>query len=113
MKKEVADLWVKTLRSGKYKQATRSLRSGNSFCCLGVLCDISKQGEWSITGNYMDSKEGSNDHGYLTLAVMDWSGIKNKSGKFDDLLRNLAQRNDDGESFEKIADTIDVHWEDL
>jgi hypothetical protein len=34
-------LWVKALRSGKYKQGTKVLRSAdNAFCCLGVLCAV-------------------------------------------------------------------------
>lgn len=42
MKKEIADLWVAALRSGKYKQGRTTLKNRDSeFCCLGVLCDIS------------------------------------------------------------------------
>jgi hypothetical protein len=32
--------WVKALRSGKYPQTDGALRRENSFCCLGVLCDV-------------------------------------------------------------------------
>lgn len=35
--------WVEALRNGKYSQGRKALRNGNNeFCCLGVLCDISK-----------------------------------------------------------------------
>lgn len=41
MKKEIADKWVAALRSGNYKQTTGMLnRNNESFCCLGVLCEI-------------------------------------------------------------------------
>lgn len=46
MKKSVMKKWVKALRSGKYKQGRGRLNTANNFCCLGVLCDISKVGEW-------------------------------------------------------------------
>ncbi len=42
--RELVKHWVEALRSGKYKQGRRALRNkDNEFCCLGVLCDISKQ----------------------------------------------------------------------
>ena len=45
MKKRVLTKWLKALRSGKYKQGRGTLcqtdKKGNeSFCCLGVLCDL-------------------------------------------------------------------------
>ena len=48
MKKEIADKWVEALRSGKYKQGKSALKKDDSFCCLGVLCDIIGKG--SIAG---------------------------------------------------------------
>lgn len=62
MKKEVAELWVKALRSGKYKQGRSALctvvadpenpkNKTKSYCCLGVLADIASKstnnpGKW-------------------------------------------------------------------
>ena len=45
MNKTIMKKWVKALRSGKYKQGRGTLcqvdKKGNeSFCCLGVLCDL-------------------------------------------------------------------------
>ena len=39
---EVKDKWLKALKSGKYRQGTRTLYadSDNSYCCIGVLGDI-------------------------------------------------------------------------
>ena len=39
---EIKKKWLTALKSGNYKQGTGKLRRrDNSFCCLGVLCDIS------------------------------------------------------------------------
>jgi len=45
MKKRVLTKWLKALRSGKYKQGRGALcqidkKGAESFCCLGVLCDL-------------------------------------------------------------------------
>ena len=32
--------WVAALRSGEYEQARKVLRSGDAYCCLGVLCEL-------------------------------------------------------------------------
>lgn len=54
MKKEIADKWVAALRSGKYQQGKNVLSANeNSFCCLGVLCDVVKDqviGHWENLG---------------------------------------------------------------
>lgn len=47
-REEVLGLWIKTLKSGKYKQGRGQLRQTRvvdgkceiSYCCLGVLCDL-------------------------------------------------------------------------
>ena len=40
MNNELRNLWVEALRSGKYKQGKGRLRDGDTYCCLGVLCDL-------------------------------------------------------------------------
>lgn len=32
--------WAAALESGDYARTTRVLRSGDAYCCLGVLCDV-------------------------------------------------------------------------
>ena len=34
------DKWIAALRSGKYKQGKGALQRNESFCCLGVLCEV-------------------------------------------------------------------------
>ena len=39
----VKERWLAALRSGDYKQGKDSLKTeANTFCCLGVLCDVVK-----------------------------------------------------------------------
>lgn len=64
--------WVKALRSGKYIQGTGRLRVGDSYCCLGVACDISGLGEWvkgegNIARGY--TYKVFSDNGQYPLAV--------------------------------------------
>lgn len=39
-------LWVSKLEDGSYTQAAGRLRSGDSFCCLGVMCDLADPDGW-------------------------------------------------------------------
>lgn len=45
---EFQDLWIASLRSGKYQQAFARLRSGHgmAYCCLGVACDLYDPSKW-------------------------------------------------------------------
>lgn len=43
---DLANRWIEALESGEYLQATGALRVGDSMCCLGVLCEISKATKW-------------------------------------------------------------------
>ncbi len=46
--------WLAALRSGKYQQTKGSLRNGNRFCCLGVLCDVVNPKNWRDDDSYLD-----------------------------------------------------------
>lgn len=100
MKKEWADKWVKALRSGEFKQGKSSLKNSlNEYCCLGVLCEITKQNNW---GN----------NGFLPEQVRDFTEMKTNSGIYKNV-SSLANLNDSGSSFEEIADIIEKKWENL
>ena len=43
--------WLTALESGEYKQTRDLLRDDNGFCCLGVACDLSGLGEWTLNLN--------------------------------------------------------------
>ena len=40
MNTEIKNQWITALRSGDYQQGIYNLFNGESFCCLGVLCDL-------------------------------------------------------------------------
>ncbi|MDZ8105088.1 MAG: hypothetical protein RM338_05610 [Nostoc sp. DedQUE12a] len=46
MNKQLIEKWIDALRSGEYKQARCQLRDGDTFCALGVACDISGMMNW-------------------------------------------------------------------
>lgn len=132
MKKNIADMWIKALTSGKYKQGRYVLRSkDNKFCCLGVLCDLynqdmskNKKKTLKITEmkNFSEIpcyKYGGNDD-YLPVSVMKWAGMRTPKGEvlIDEEFCNLAMLNDGdfgekGFSFKKIANVIKKHFESL
>lgn len=110
MDKKIKQKWLKALRSGKYKQGKYQLRREDSFCCLGVLCDIhsKEQGiswEESTSGTNEISENSGNFEILLPPKVELWSGLAN-----NDVLRQLVSKNDDeGASFKEIADIIDTN----
>lgn len=109
MKKEIADKWCAALRSGEYKQSIGRLRRAEGYCCLGVLSDLSKQGEWNKSNDY--GSPGDWRTGELNIAVMNWSGIRTSGACVKNTY--LSTMNDKGKTFEEIADVIEKHWKEL
>ncbi len=112
--------WIDALKSGRYQQSRKRLRTVDGFCCLGVLCDISGQGQWVLDDNdfgaylisttislvmiptEMRSFVGFSPDGCFTSQFRVFLGLYN----LDDLPITLAKMNDSGETFEKIANVI-------
>lgn len=120
MNKAVKDLLVTTLRSGKYKQGVGYLNKNNKFCCMGVLCELAamqgickRDKPWKTLDYITYQGNGK----VLPGSVMTWAGLKTSTGqfaKFDDIgLHSLSGLNDNGWSFERIADKIEEVWEKL
>jgi hypothetical protein len=94
MKKDIAKLWAKALRSGKYKQGKFTLRNhDNSFCCLGVLCDLynkeqKKKKKKTLDVVKIDDKVEGKCYkygpatSYLPVVVKKWAGMKTTKGEF-------------------------------
>jgi hypothetical protein len=109
-----AKTWVEALRSGEYTQTHGALRKGDSFCCLGVACDLAvKAGVIPESREYArtsDVHEYDGSTGILPGAVTKWMGLQTNAGAFLDSDKGetcLSELNDWGESFEQIADTIE------
>lgn len=93
--------WIAALRSGKYKQGEARLRERDTFCCLGVACDISKLDEWREE-KYLGASLS------LPLKVQFYFGIQGSEGSMSDRdYHALTGMNDCGESFQKIAAVIE------
>ena len=43
---DIQEQWLEALESGEYAQTQAALRRNDSYCCLGVACDVSGLGEW-------------------------------------------------------------------
>lgn len=117
MRQEVAKLWVDALRSGKYKQGKHVLRTReNSFCCLGVLCEVAINNGCSIkvyNNNFYYLYNGVN--GILPDKVMKWAEMNSSTGKYrpNQNENNLTDLNDSGKSFEEIANVIERFYKQL
>ncbi len=94
--KKLKTRWIKALRSGKYKQTTGSLKDCTGFCCLGVLCDLVDKTNWR-EGQYGEFSYGTSKTGYMPYRM----GILGRATQ-----KQLAEMNDDQDSFEEIADYI-------
>jgi hypothetical protein len=46
MNQALKSKWLTALRSGNYKQSKMQLKSDDGYCCLGVLCEVSGEGEF-------------------------------------------------------------------
>lgn len=113
MDAELKAKWVEALRGGDYDQAQTALRRGNSFCCLGVLCDVAKLGDWLKIE--ADEDGDIDDDGYLcefSPSVRDDSllphEILRKIGFDEDKQETCWKMNDEqNQSFAAIADWIE------
>lgn len=102
MNKKIKEKWVEALKSNKYKQGCLYLRSENdSYCCLGVLCDIVDPSKWI---------KGCTDYAYEeTMAKSSLcEPLRTKLGISIVDIDRLINMNDSREwSFNSIADWIE------
>lgn len=98
--------WVAALRSGEYKQGKGALQSKDGYCCLGVGCDIFIPKDKQVLdpmgllmGSYPNSQLLAPS--WLPAINLDYSN-KNKT--------MLSTLNDNGKSFDEIADLIEKEY---
>lgn len=123
MDKKIMGKWVKALESGKYKKGREALQKNDTFCCLGVLCDIyakeTKNGSWSKEEEYnglrFEVDEGDHSCGTLPNEVRDWAGMHSENGDLGNGERkSLVDINDVGKKgFKYIAQVIKKNYKDL
>ena len=128
MDESVKQEWVEALRSGDYEQGTHALRRTNgtdTFCCLGVLCDLYQdatgKGEWKEPEHKKEDRYHfitPNDLNWSVLpnVVRDWAGLDVCQGVVLDSdahpddksgCHPLSSLNDAHYSFGEIADVIE------
>lgn len=118
-----AQAWIEALRSGNYKQCDGALKKGDSYCCLGVACDLyiaeHEEAKWLLAGAKVSSLPASGQ--VLPHEVRDWMGLRYCDGGFVEsrtsmnvrLTSTLAVTNDRGATFTEIADLIESEPESL
>lgn len=123
---EIIAEWVKRLRSGDYKQGQKrlgikTLNGVESFCCLGVLCEMAVEegvvrrtetkypGDSGIITYYYGDAE-SNNAQYPPEPVVKWAGLGNPGGCYGEPGNGNALSYDNDRrdmSFAEIADIIE------
>lgn len=112
MNREIAELWVKDLRTNP-PQAQERLFNGRGHCCLGRLCELFP----GIVKTKREDAEGKTvflfDGGKFLLpkTVQQWAGMKSSEGRYNSV--SLSSDNDNGKSFAEIADIIEAHVDEL
>lgn len=109
--------WIKALRSGRYEQGISRLRTDDSYCCLGVACDISGLGKWVGTTHLPRYRIGHNEEdrsGFLSLpSLRKYYGCDSAGFTLDSLGKDMITLNDqDRWSFEQIADALQKYIDD-
>ena len=125
MKKSDVRKWVKALRSGDYQQGKANLCkedeiSGDcEYCCLGVACDIIVEGDWIQHKNWivwsidphkefaMPSYGDKKGWGWSDTTSFPSLKILTEMGLDVAYAQELAELNDKGWSFKKIANKIE------
>lgn len=112
--------WVRALRSGEYSQANGALQKNGGFCCLGVLCDLAVKAGVPVRVSTIECGCSDADccpgvaydsaDSYPPIQVQNWAGmstmdpvVKDSEGE----IRTLSALNDEGRTFEEIAQFIE------
>jgi hypothetical protein len=116
MNPEVKELWVTKLLSGEYLQGEGCLcriveheagKPTSHYCCLGVLSALFPRITWEEADNgRMMAVAGTSDLNYLPDGVRQWAGLPERPLMGQDIQNTLANMNDEGKTFEKIAKFI-------
>lgn len=104
MNADVKTRWLEALRSGRYYQHEGGLYWNNMYCCLGVLAKVEGVLRDDGCAATVDCQEPAEDGkcGMLSRAFADRVGLSPEEQK------TLANLNDDGQSFDLIADYIEA-----
>lgn len=110
MNAELKQKWIQALRSGSYEQGREYLRtelkSGeNRFCCLGVLGHMIDPTRWK-------KRHELRHETIFVFVALDESSLflgEEIAGLDLPTQERLSEMNDDGRSFDEIADWIEAN----
>lgn len=110
-----AQKWVDAIRSGKYKQTTAKLSDGQSYCCLGVACELAMDSGVAL---YKQVYNGgvvlyNGCQGMLPAEVKRWLRLDDSGSYAEGMHIALVSLNDTGKSFKEIADFIEGNQDKL
>jgi hypothetical protein len=109
---ELFNKWIAALRSGEYSQDRGALRTDDGFCCLGVLCDV-MGAEWEYSredGYFANLPDMEPSDSYLPGPIFPGLGSTGViEGVGDEYDVDVALANDEGKSFETIANILEQH----
>lgn len=129
MNQEIKAKWIEALRSGKYSQGIGAMKTSHdtpNHCCLGVLCELHLEmnpglSKWEIDRDLTGSKFMLYTVGVMSTKafpqpiVYGWAGFEPEDTdncapyvSYNGKLQTLSNLNDNGVSFEQIADLIDT-----
>lgn len=106
--------WVDVLRSGKYKQGKGRLHVKNfdgtdSYCCLGVLCELNKD-DLKVDVSYSGNRSYDGKYNFLPIQLVIQYHMNNDGCSSTKTWANdISHLNDNGRSFGEIADIIEAN----
>lgn len=94
MKADIKAKWVAALRSGQYEQTDSALRNDDSYCCLGVLCDIYSQETGVVwEPDFFPKFTMHGNDNVLPMEVRRWADLPHEHGAYV----AVSKRYDEGE----------------
>lgn len=115
IKRDRMKMLIDAMRSGNYAQGRLSKRLGDSFCAIGLACELSNLGSWAGKKgeHYQDYVIGEKQsYQFLPQVIIDYYGFKTIES-FPIVLANkipklITDLNDsDRLSFGEIADLLE------
>jgi hypothetical protein len=110
-KKQLQDVWLKKLKSGRYKQGIGRLHKVRNrqayFCCLGLACKVYHENVKPLNIIRFDGYvEYDEKYGELPKQVQKAFGFRDSLGKCS-YGKHLSEMNDSGNSFKEIAEFVE------
>lgn len=118
MKPEIKTAWLGALRSGKYTQAQKRLRTHEGYCCIGVLTCVLQEQFPDVVKDYLitdtmdmlsiTSKKDADVSTWSDLPLAIYDAIDFDKNIGSELIRMNDGYNQPVHTFEQIADVIEA-----